>query len=70
MTYTRTCESCGKYLVEVDNPYRREIRHRRGEEVQCPAWREAAGLPALTQGAPSGANPDARRRDIGPGTTS
>lgn len=44
---TRQCESCGKDLVEVDNPFRREVRHRRGEEVQCPAWREAAGLPPL-----------------------
>lgn len=38
------CSSCGKELVEVDNPLRREVRHRRGEELMCPAWREAAGL--------------------------
>ena len=30
------CPWCGKELVEVDNPMRREIRHRRGEEAQCP----------------------------------
>ena len=40
------CSSCGQSLVEVDNPMRREVRHRRGEEINCPAWREAAGLPA------------------------
>lgn len=33
-------------MVEVDNPMRREVRHRRGEEINCPAWRKAAGLPA------------------------
>lgn len=31
-----TCPYCGKALVEVDNPWRREIRHRRGEEALCP----------------------------------
>jgi hypothetical protein len=30
------CPYCGKDLVEVDNPFRREVRHRRGEENQCP----------------------------------
>jgi hypothetical protein len=30
------CPWCHKELVEVDNPFRREVRHRRGEEVQCP----------------------------------
>lgn len=41
------CESCGQDLVEVDNPMRREVRHRRGQEVNCPKWREQAGLPPL-----------------------
>ena len=36
---TLLCESCGKPLIQVDNPYRTEIRHRRGDEVRCPAWR-------------------------------
>lgn len=32
-----TCEWCGKELVEVDNPLRREVRHRRGEDgAACP----------------------------------
>lgn len=26
----RTCPDCGGELVEVDNPMRREVRHRRG----------------------------------------
>lgn len=30
------CPYCGRELVEVDNPFRREVRHRRGEEVLCP----------------------------------
>ena len=30
------CQWCGRALVEVDNPMRRELRHRRGEEAQCP----------------------------------
>jgi len=28
------CDICGQELVEVDNPFRYEVRHRRG--VQCP----------------------------------
>lgn len=24
------CPRCGQELVEVDNPFRREVRHRRG----------------------------------------
>lgn len=39
----RTCPDCGGELVEVDNPMRREVRHRRG--VTCtpltPEQREA-----------------------------
>lgn len=31
-----TCPYCGRTLVEVDNPMRREMRHRRGEEALCP----------------------------------
>jgi len=31
-----TCPWCGRPLVEVDNPFRREVRHRRGEETTCP----------------------------------
>lgn len=31
-----TCPWCARELVEVDNPLRREMRHRRGEEVACP----------------------------------
>lgn len=42
-----TCSSCGQPMVEVDNPIRPEIRHRRGEEARCPAWRAAAGLAPL-----------------------
>lgn len=30
------CQWCGRDLVQVDNPFRVEIRHRRGEEVLCP----------------------------------
>ncbi len=30
------CPHCHKPLVEVDNPIRREVRHRRGEKSQCP----------------------------------
>lgn len=30
------CWWCAGELVEVDNPMRREVRHRRGEEVLCP----------------------------------
>jgi hypothetical protein len=30
-----TCRWCGRTLVEVDNPMRLELRHRRGEEVLC-----------------------------------
>jgi hypothetical protein len=30
------CQWCRQQLVEVDNPFRREIRHRRGQENQCP----------------------------------
>lgn len=30
------CPYCGCELVEVDNPLRREVRHRRGEEGLCP----------------------------------
>jgi hypothetical protein len=30
------CRWCNKPLVEVDNPMRREVRHRRGEEAACP----------------------------------
>lgn len=37
-----TCKHCGQVLVEVDNPMRREVRHRRGEEVNCPEWRRRA----------------------------
>lgn len=59
----RVCESCGRTLVEVDNPIRREVRHRRGEEVQCPAWREAAGLPPAS-------SPDASRDPDPPTDTS
>lgn len=25
-----TCPKCGQELVEVDNPWRREVRHKRG----------------------------------------
>lgn len=38
------CPSCGNELVEVDNPMRREVRHKRGQEYYCPAYREANGL--------------------------
>lgn len=31
-----TCEWCGQELVEVDNPLRREVRHKRGQEGACP----------------------------------
>lgn len=55
-SYARSCEACGKELVEVDNPIRREIRHRRGEEVSCPAWREAAGLPPYSHPTGNDAN--------------
>ena len=27
-----TCPNCKKECVEVDNPFREEVRHRRGEE--------------------------------------
>jgi hypothetical protein len=30
----KVCDICGGELVEVDNPMRLELRHRRG--VQCP----------------------------------
>jgi len=40
-----TCPWCGRPLVEVDNPFRREVRHRRGEETTCP------GPPADDDGA-------------------
>ena len=30
------CTWCFGELVEVDNPMRREVRHRRGEEAACP----------------------------------
>lgn len=36
MSFPMTCEWCGQRLVEVDNPIRREIRHRRGDEARCP----------------------------------
>jgi hypothetical protein len=45
------CQWCGRALVQVDNPFRREIRHRRGEEVLCP------GPPEPTTTAPSAPNP-------------
>lgn len=38
------CEHCGSELVEVDNPMRREFRHRRG--VVCPG--PASGMPRPT----------------------
>lgn len=28
-----TCPACGSRLVEVDNPFRREVRHPRG--IEC-----------------------------------
>lgn len=36
--YAKVCPSCGGELVEVDNPLRREVRHRHGQEVSCPAF--------------------------------
>lgn len=30
------CRWCGRRLVEVDNPFRIERRHRRGDETYCP----------------------------------
>lgn len=30
------CVWCNREMVEVDNPMRREVRHRRGQEVDCP----------------------------------
>ena len=30
------CPWCDREMVEVDNPMRREVRHRRGEEALCP----------------------------------
>lgn len=37
------CEHCGGELVEVDNPMRREVRHRRG--VVCSGGRPAPEMP-------------------------
>jgi hypothetical protein len=44
------CEHCGGDLVEVDNPMRREVRHRRG--VVC-----SGGLPALETPRPPAVEP-------------
>lgn len=30
------CPWCGEETVEVDNPLRREVRHRRGRGLNCP----------------------------------
>lgn len=45
----RHCPDCGQELVEVDNPLRREFRHRRGEEALCEGRRLLRE--ALTQAA-------------------
>jgi len=50
-----TCPHCGRPLVEVDNPMRREVRHRRGEEATCPGPRAESGDMAV---ALPGAAPD------------
>jgi hypothetical protein len=34
------CERCGAVLVEVDNPMRRELRHRRGTQCKEPTMAE------------------------------
>lgn len=44
------CRSCGQELVEVDNPMRREVRHRRGEEIYCPAYMESIGEEPVVEG--------------------
>lgn len=44
------CRSCGQELVEVDNPFRQEVRHRRGEEIYCPAYMASIGQTAVVEG--------------------
>lgn len=51
---TMNCPYCHQELVEVDNPLRREVRHKRGQEADCPGP-DGAGLPGLAD--PPGAGP-------------
>lgn len=43
------CPTCGQELVEVDNPMRREVRHKRG--VKCePKERERDASTKVSKG--------------------
>lgn len=44
------CISCGQGMVQVDNPMRPEYRHRRGEEIFCPAYMASIGQEPVVEG--------------------
>lgn len=45
MAEIAVCPRCGAELVEVDNPFRLEVRHRRGLKCSPPAPVESPDQP-------------------------